>query len=334
MKRIAGCVFGLLLLARPDVAAAETIFYSIQVRAVSAAEAVAAQATRRMLRDRGYLAYSYRVEINGKPWVRVAVGVFGGADEAAAFSKDFSAATGLEHFVAPAPVSVTPGTGGDFVVTPSALWTREGGKAREVRVFDDPSPDGFAAPDGIRLKPSPDGRAVAFQYGDRVYVAALGDEKAVRIAGGDEFGFEHDYGPTPHWSASGRYIAFHDFLEFEVKTSLWVARADGSGLHALVDNRPADSQRALKAFVWHPTEDRVLFIESYAWGTVAAGGDIQSVDMAGNVRTVVAADKTRRQQLIGPLRIADGYLHYRKLEFDAEYSERTVTDAKVPVAGL
>lgn len=336
MKRLAVFSFAMVLAASMWAGgAAAEVFYSIQVRAVPAAQKGEALATYRMLRDKGYLAYVYPAEVDGKPWLRVAVGVFDSDEDAAAFGKTFSAAVGLENFVARAPVRVVAGSGGEFVVTPSALWTRRGGKAREVLVFDDPPPEDFAAPGGIRLRPSPDGMAVAFQYGMRVYAVRLGDEEAAQLsAGGTYFGEEHDYGPTPYWSPSGRYVAFHDFLEFEVKTSLWVARADGSELRALVDNQRPESQTAVKAFIWLPAEDRILFIEAYAWGTMAEGGDIRSVDMDGNVRTVRAADKKARQQLIGPLRFEGGYLHYRKLEFDADYDKRTIMDARIPVDDL
>ena len=84
--------------AAGPTAAAE--LYSIQVRAVPAAEKAAALATYRMLREKGYLVYTYRAEVDGKPWLRVAVGVFGGTEAAAAFGQTFSAAVGLDHFVA------------------------------------------------------------------------------------------------------------------------------------------------------------------------------------------------------------------------------------------
>jgi len=315
--------------------AAGDALYSIQVRAVPMAERADGMTTYRALRDKGYLVYAYKAEIDGQPWLRVAVGAFESIDDAAAFGKSFSATEQQDHFVAVAPVRIIAGDGGDFVVTPSALWTREAAKAREVFVFDDPPPEKFAAPGGIRLKPSPDGKGVAFQYGARVYAVRLGDAAATRLsAGGNTFGTEHVYGPEPHWSPSGRYVAFHDFVEFEVKTSLWVARADGSELRVLVDNRPTESQNAVKSFVWHPVEDRILFVDGYGFGTVSVGGAIRSVDMAGNIETVLAPDSDARQELAGPLRIEDGYLHYRKVQFDDEYVHRTFTDQKVPLAGL
>ena len=305
--------------------------YSIQVRAVPAAEAADALATYRMLRDKGYLTYVYKAEVDGEPWLRIAVGVFDSHDDAAAFGKSFSAAVGLDHFVARAPVVVTSADGGDFVVTPSALWTRQGDRVREVFVFDEPAPRKFAAPGGIRLKPSPDRKAVAFQYGMRVYAVGLGDDEAVQLtAGGTYFGDEHDYGPTPYWSPSGRYVAFHDFLEFEVSTGLWVARADGSELRKLV-NYP---EHAVRGFVWHPTEDRVFFVKSYSMGSVSVGGPIQSVDMEGNIRTVLDNDQAARQELAGPLEIKDGYLHYRKAQFDDNWVLQTYTDERVPLSDL
>lgn len=312
--------------------AAEDKLYSIQVRAVPMAEKPWGMATYRTLRDKGYLAYTYTAEIDGKPWLRVAVGVFDSIDEAADFGKSFSAKEKQDHFVARAPVRITAGEGGDFVVTPSALWTRQGGKAREVLAFDDPAPRGFAAPGGVKLKLSPDNKAVAFQYGARVYAVGLGDEAANLLTGdgGGGFSDEHIYGPDPHWSPSGRYVAFHNFLEMEFNTSLWVARADGGELRMLVRYK----QYAVRGFVWHPTEDRVFFVKSYSMGSVSVGGAIQSVDMDGTIRTVLANDQKARQELAGPLRIEDGYLHYRKVQFDNNFNHKTYTDERAKLSGL
>lgn len=336
MRAIAGCLLALTLAVASGAAAAAEKLYSIQVRAVPVAERADGMATYRALRNKGYLVYHYTAEIDGKPWLRIAVGAFEGTAEAAEFGKDFSAREGMAHFLANAPVAVTRGDGGDFVVTPSALWTRRGGE-REVLVFDDKPPKGFDAPGGIRLKLSPDRKGAAFQYGAQVYVARLDADAAVPLIPKDDdfrrkhlngFGDEHIYGPVPHWSPSGRYVAFHDFLEFEVETSLWVARADGGEIRALVDNQPAGGQRAVKDFVWHPTEDRIFFVDGYAMGTVSVGGMIRAVDMDGTVRTVLEPPGDR-QELAGPLRIEGGRLHYRIVQFDAEYIGKTFTEAAV-----
>lgn len=315
------------------VPAASDRLYSIQVRAVPLAKRADGMATYRVLRDKGYLVYAYRAEVDGKLWLRIAVGAFDSIDAAAAFGKLFSATEMPDYFVARAPVRVLAAAGGDFVVTPSALWTRAGGRAREVFIFDDPAPRKFVAPGQIELKPSPDRKAVAFQYGDRVHTVRLGDDKAIQLsAGGGDFSDEPIHGPTPYWSPSGRYVAFHDFLEFEVKTSLWVARANGGELRALVDNRPARSNNAVKAFVWHPADDRIFFVDGYARGSVSVGGAIRSVDMAGNIVTVLDNNRETRQEFAGPLRIEEGYLHYRRVRFNADYSERTIDNERMPLA--
>lgn len=309
-------------------------FYSIQVHAVPMAEIAAGLATYRALREKGYLAYTYRAQVDGEPRFRVAVGAFGGTEAAAAFGKFFSAREKLDHLVARAPVRIVVADGGDFVVTPSALWTRRGAKVREVFTFSDPPPEYFKVPGGIRLMPSPDRKAMAFQYGNQVYVARLGDDEAKWIAGSSDFSPEDISGPVPHWSPSGRYIAFHDYLEWEARTSLWVVRADGGELRTLIDNQTAENQNAVKGFIWHPTEDRILFIDGYAWGTMAPGGDIRSVDMDGTVTMKLAADNEAHRQFVGPLTIRDGYLHYRMWEFEDDKDEPVLTDIRTPLSDL
>lgn len=336
MKRLAGCVLAMILaVSMPAGAAAPPEkLYSIQVRAVPAAQKTDAMATYRMLRDKGYLVYHYVAAVDGRAWLRVAVGAFDRHADAAAFGKTFSAKEELEHFVARAPVAVLAAERGDFVVTPSALWTRAGGKTREVLAFDSSPPDGFAAPDGIELVLSPDKRAVAFQYGARVYAVRLGGNRAVWLNKGavsaTGFSFEKHYGPAPFWSPSGRYIAFHDFLEFEVPTTLWLVGADGSGLRPLRDNSAADSQRSVKAFAWHPSEDRILFIESATYGAASMGGAIRSIDMEGKVTTVAAPERPE-QQYTGPLEFRDGHLHYRTWELEEDKDGPTIGKGKVRI---
>ena len=107
--RFAGSLLALTLLAGNPATAQESAPYSIQVRAVPIAEKAEGMATYRMLRDRGYLVYHYAAESKNEPWLRIAVGAFDSSEAAAAFGKSFSANEGLDHFVARAPVSVTPG---------------------------------------------------------------------------------------------------------------------------------------------------------------------------------------------------------------------------------
>jgi len=347
MKRPIGCSFAMILAvagwaSHGGAQGADDKLYSIQVRAVPMAEKADGLATFRALRDKGYLVYAYKAEVKGEPWLRVAIGVFDSIDEVAVFGESFSAKEKQEHFVAVAPVRVTAGEGGDFVVTPSALWTRQGSKIREVLPFDDP-------PGHIYLRPSPDKKAVAFEYGeygDRIYLVRLGDNDAKQLDGShtvsdeDAKWLDNDASGGPgsderglRWSPSGRHIAFHNSVGWEFKSSLWVARADGSELRALVDNRSHENNRALKGFVWHPTDDRIFFVDG-SFHSSSPGGSIRSVDMAGNVRTVLERDMKARLERNGPLRIEDGYLHYRQFKFDENYDRRTITDERIPLSDL
>ena len=161
-------LFLLLVLASAPVSAAEAgaaTVYSIQIRAVPLAERVDGMATFQQIKDRGYLVYAYRAEIDGAHWLRIAVGAFDSRGEAAEFGRGFAAAEGMDHFVAAAPVLILPGAGErDFVVTPSALWVRGGDGAREVYAFQAEAPNGAGLPAAILPELSPGGEALAFVY--------------------------------------------------------------------------------------------------------------------------------------------------------------------------
>jgi hypothetical protein len=102
-------------------------------------------------------------------------------------------------------------------------------------------------------------------------------------------------------------------------------------LRALVDHRAPGADRAVKDFVWHPEDDRIFFVDGYAFGTVSVGGVIRSVDMEGKVTTVLEPDG-KRSELAGPMSIQDGYLRYRIVRFDEQFIAKTIEDARLPVA--
>ena len=315
--------------------------YSIQVRAVPLAEADAGLATYRALRDKGYLVYAYRTEIDGAPWLRIAVGAFASRGAAVEFGRAFSAAEGLDHFVAAAPVRVLRGTGErEFVVTPSALWVRGGDGAHEVHVFDAEAPNKAGLPAAILPEIAPGGRALAAVYDCGLLVVPVDGHGAVDATEPDgpcvSAEFDRSYAWRPGWSPSGDYVAFLDQALWEHTIGLWVARADGGGLRCLTCNR--DGQSAVRWFVWHPNEDRVLFVEGYAHGTVAVGGGLYSADMDGTVRTLIAAEPGHwkdYEEIAGPLTIEDGYLHFRRVRWlDDNYIETSITDDRLPIDGL
>lgn len=309
--------------------------YSVQVQAVPLAEAEDGLATYRGLRDKGYLSYAYRVEINGAPWLRVAVGAFASRGAAAEFGRVFMAVEGGEPFVTRAPIRVFAGADDhDFVITPSALWLRGGDGPREVFAFEATAPNAGRLIHDLNPAPSPSGDALAFIYETRVYVASLDDPgvRPLTEPGAPYVTAEADYPWRIGWSPSGRHVAFLDQALWEHPIGLWVARADGGALVCVACNR--DGQSAVRWFVWHPEEDRVLFVEGFSGGTVAVGGGLFSAEVDGTVSPVAAATRGEREEIAGPLGIEDGHLSFRRVQHDSEYMDKTMTDDRLPVGAL
>ena len=344
MRQLIGLCVLLTLLAAGSVSASEGVspstVYSIQVRAVPLAEAEDGMATYRELRDKGYLVYAYRAEVDDAPWLRIAVGAFGGRGAAGEFGRVFTAAEGMDHFVATAPVLVLSGSGErDFVVTPSALWVRGGDGAREVLAFATESPNRARLPARVLPELSPNRDAIVFVYDDRLYTATFDGDAALALTepGAPWVTADADYSWRPGWSPSGDHIAFLDQPFWEYQIGLWVVRADGSGLLCLACNR--HGQSAVRWFVWHPREDRVLFVEGSAMGTIAVGGGLFSAEVDGNIRTLIAADPgvgwEAYEEIAGPLRIEDGYLHFRRVRWlDDNYVETRITEDRLPIDAL
>lgn len=318
---------------------ARRAWYSIQVQAVPLAEVQDAIATYRDLRDKGYLAYAYRVKIDGAPWVRVAVGVFGSRGAAAEFGSAFEAAEGREHFVTGAPVQVRAGTGDrEFVVTPSALWIRGPGGARQVFPFTADTPNAARLPADTLPALSPSGDSLAFVHDARVYVAPIDGSgvRALTDPGAPAVSPDADYPWQLGWSPSGQYVAFLDEAFWEHTIGLWVAHIDGGAVRCLACNR--DGQSAVRWFVWHPEEDRVLFVEGFAMGTVAVGGGLFSGDVDGTIRTLIASEPghwKEYEEIAGPLRIEDGYLHFRRVRWlDDNFIETSISEDRLPAGAL
>ncbi len=343
-RMLAVSVFATALAVHPTAMADPgSALYSVQVRAVPMDQREDGLATMRHLVSRGYLAYSYPAEVNGATWLRVAVGAFASRPAAAEFGRAFAAAEDLDYFVATAPVQVIPAAeflsdrGRELVVTPNALWLRDGTGAR--RAFDyaaeqPPVPERTAVPASM----SPAGDAVAFVAGGAIHTAPIDGGPVVTLTGPDHPGVaaDPDYLWRPLWSPSGEYVAFLDQAFWEHTIGLWVARADGSDVRCLACNR--DGQSAVRWFVWHPSEDRVLFVEGYAHGTVAVGGGLFSAGMDGSVNTLFAAEPgnwREYEEIAGPLTIADGHLHFRRVRWlDDNFVETSITDDRLPADAL
>ena len=332
----------LLLLAATPVSAAEgsdaSPVYSIQVRAVPLAELEDGMATFQQLKDRGYLVYAYRAAVDGAHWLRIAVGAFDSRGAAAEFGRAFGAAEGMDNFVAAAPVLILPGAGArEFVVTPSALWVRGGDGAREVYAFDAEAPNHAGLPAAILPELSPDGEALAFVYDTYglLITRPSGHASGVQMEHGyPSVTADADHPWRPSWSPSGDYVAFLGRTNYrDPFRILWAAPAVDGWAECLTCGR--GGQNAVEWFVWHPSEDRVLFVEEFAHGTGAVGGRLFSAEMDGTLTEITAVERVGDDEIAGPLRIEDGHLHYRRVRWlDEQKMEKTITDESVPVDAL
>ncbi len=317
---------------------ADTIWpaYSVQTRAVRFEQLELGLERLERLRDKGYLAYAYRRNIDGEQWLYISVGAFETRDAAEAFGPSFAAAEGLNYTISQSPVRILRASGGrDFVVTPTALWVRGAIGVREVFAFDAEGPYWAGLPDVILARVSPDRSALVFLYNHRFYKAGVDGSEVIALTNGHmpDVVAGGDFEWQPGWSPSGRYVAFLDQAFLDGAVGLWAARVDGVSVRCLACDR--NGREAVRWFVWHPTEDRVLFISGYGFGTVAMGGTLYSADMDGNVQPVAAAALGPREEIVGPLRIEDGHLHFRRLRWlDERYSQRTLADEQVPVGLL
>ena len=308
--------------------------YSVELRPVPFEERERGLALMRELQDKGYLSYAYRFDADGQSWLIVGVGAFAERNGAVAFSRNFHAIEGRRGSVTEAQARIIPGDGQrDFVITPTALWVRDGSGPRQVYAFGAELPFWKGLPQVILAQLSPDRRSLAFVYDRRVHVASLDAEDTVALTDGrsPQISPVGDYPWQPNWSPSGDHLVFLDLAVFGQPTGLWSVRADGGELQCL--SCSADGGQAVRWFLWHPNEDRLLFVRTARLRAV--GGELLSAEMDGTVRPVAVATLGEFEEFVGPLRIEDGRLHVKRLRSaDAQYSDHTTIRETLPVDAL
>lgn len=308
--------------------------FSVELRPIPFEERERGLALMAELQDKGYLAHAHQFDTDGESWLIVEVGAFADRNAAAAFSHSFRAIEGRRGSVVQGHARIIPADGQrDFVVTPTALWVRDGGGPREVYAFGAESRFWKDLPQVMLAQLSPDGKSLAFIYDRRVHVASLDSSETRTLTDGQspQISPVGDYPWQPNWSPSGDHLVFLDLAFFGQPTSLWTIQADGGGLRCL--SCSVDGDQAVRWFLWHPTEDRLLFVRTARLRAV--GGELLSADMDGTVSPVAAAALGEFEEFVGPLSVEDGQLHLKRLRSaDALYSDHTTISETLPVGAL
>ena len=335
--RLIGLIVLFMLAGWPQAQAAEADgvwpAYSIELRPVPFSAAAEGLAELERLTAKGYLAYAYRFEFDEKSWLHVAVGAFAEREAAIDFRRQFAAAEGVDASIVEAPVRIVPGRGGEFVITPTALWARDGSGSRIVYEFGAEAFYWKPLAEVILARLSPDGGSLAFVYDKGVHVASLDRDDVVSLTDGRSplVSPVGDYPWQPSWSPSGRHVVFLDRAVFNQPIGLWMVGRDGGDLRCL--SCDPSGVAAVRWFLWHPTEDRLLFVRTTR--SSAVGGELLSVALDGVIEPVPAVTLDVQEEIVGPLTIEDGHLRYKRLwSVDEQYSQHTVTREQVPIDAL
>lgn len=228
---------------------------------------------------------------------------------------------------------IVQGRGGAFVVTPTALWVRNSSGVREVYAFGAELAYWKELPRVILAKLSPNGRSLAFVYDKGVHVAFLDGRETIALTDGQSplISPVGDYPWQPGWSPSGRHLVFLDRAVWNQPIGLWIASVDGSDLRCLSCDPTGTA--AVRWFLWHPTEDRLLFVRTKR--RAAVGGELLSVGVDGIIEPVAAVTLDEQEEIVGPLAIEDGHLHFKRLwSIDEQYSQHSVTEEQMPIDAL
>ncbi len=331
----------LILLVDPAIAApgsatgqesAESL-YSVQLN--TPGDSVA---TYRALRDKGYFAYAFLEDADDTYVLGVAIGAFASPGAAAEFGLAFAAAESMDATVIEARVQVIPAAGQrEFVVTPNAVWLRSSDQTREIFAAEIQHHERRSTlPAEMLAEIAPDGRTLALVYEPDLVIATVdGDADYRLLENGNPYVTENtEYPWRPIWSASGNHVAFLGNPGWGNPAAVWVLRLGGDEYPGCL-SCDFGNLRAAEWFVWHPSEERVLFIERAGDGAAAGGRRLRSADMGGYVTDIDSIALGKNEEIAGPLRIENGRLHYRHVQWrDGDRTDKTISDASISIDAL
>jgi Domain of unknown function (DUF4652)/SPOR domain len=306
----------LTLFLPPLSQAGEVVHYSLQVKALPMAEQDKGLQLYEALKQKGYLVYYYVATVNDKEWLRVRVGHFADKEQAKQLGEKLKAAEGIDYFVEQTRLFVDTKNHIDVITTPSAVWLSSKNATKELYSFK--GFNSLAFLENTQAVLSPSGKDLVFYDDHKLIQVTVANQTSQELVK------EGLLNSQPAWSADGKYIGYIDYLEWETPSSLCLIKVADRQNTCLVKNNE-QTQQAVKSFHWHPQKNLLFFVEGHATGTVSVGGNLYSVDLAGQRKEVVMAKPDNQEEISSEFSIQGNQIHYQVVQFDKDYNKQTGT---------
>lgn len=317
MKRVAQLtiVLSAMLLFPPLTHAGEKVnYYSLQVKDLPLTQQKQGLEVYETLKKAGYMVYYYSANVSGRDWLKVRVGSFAEKGQAKQIGEQLKKTAGIAYWIDKTEVFIDSVKNQvDIITTPSAVWWKTKDGLKELYKFGNIS--GLDFLDYTQAVISPSGKEIVFYY----------DHKLIKVAidsGASEVLVKEGLlNSRPRWSTDGQYIGYLDYSEWETPTSLCIVTVASSQTNCLVKHDDK-TQKAVKSFQWHPRKNVLFFVEGHAYGTVSVGGNLYSVDPAGNRKEVVVAKVDNQEEISSEFSIEGDQLNYKVIQFDKNYAKQ------------
>ncbi len=208
------------------------------------------------------------------------------------------------------------------ITTPQNIWYLKDNKYESLYALPNSTDQNFHLNTySYRARISPNGKKLLFFTSDIVILDIESKQKQILVEN-NKPGYFTLLRSIPKWSPSGEKVAFIDRLQWESGSNVWVINSDGSDLKKLI--KPKD-QCKIKHISWHPTKEKILYCEGYAFGTVSVGGSIYITDLMGNKKLIIAPEEGKRQEISSYFEIIGNKLYYHVVQYDEQYMRREYT---------
>lgn len=299
--------------ARYDFDDPEIDYYTIQVGLFPTEEDSLAQQLYETLKNKGYLVYKSRTDINRNPYTQIRIEFFRQYSDADEFAEKIKKTEGYDCYAAYANAIIDNYKNQFSIINlPKLIIYKDSLKYYEL----------YQGEYERKVYISHDGKMILFSDGrSKIMKINIKTKNLFVLKDADQ----HSYGlsnPEPNWSPDGNSIAFLKNHGFESPASLWIMDADGSNEKCIVPCCKIEKDHSVKSFQWHPSGKYILFSNGYTMGTVSVGGDIYITDLNGNVSLVAEADIKKRQEVFRVFRIVGDTLYYKVAHFDDKYMNR------------